>query len=219
MRIGRPNGYLLERSHPLVLAAYEKALEALADAGAVIVDVDLPLVHLSEAAGWMIMYAETLSLHEGHLDGIDDRDEMGAGILARGPFVTARDYLKAMRFRPQFQRSIGEAYEHVDVLAAPGATSVAPLLEDMLADVGTERVDWLSVATRTSLPFNLSGQPGLCLPCGLVEGMPVSLQLVGRPHDETTVFAAGAAFQQHTTHHLARPTLPAPATAGSMSHG
>jgi aspartyl-tRNA(Asn)/glutamyl-tRNA(Gln) amidotransferase subunit A len=218
MRIGRPNGFLLERTHPLVLAAYEEALEVLAEAGAVIVDVDLPLAGLSEAAGWMIVYAEMLSLHEGHLGGIDDRDEMGAGLLARGPFVTARDYLKAMRFRPLFQRSIGEAFEHIDVLATPGATSVAPLLEDMLADIGTEQVDWLSVATRTSLPFNLTGQPGLCLPCGLVEGMPVSLQLVGRPHDETTVFTAGAAFQEHTAHHLARPNLRAPATTGSVSH-
>jgi aspartyl-tRNA(Asn)/glutamyl-tRNA(Gln) amidotransferase subunit A len=219
MRIGRPGGYLLERSHPEVLEAYEVALDDLESAGAVVVDVDLPLMGLSEATGWTIIYAEMLSLHEGHLGGIDDRDEMGAGLLARGPFVTARDYLKAMRFRSSYQRSIGEAFDAIDVLATPGATSIAPLLDDMLADVGSERVDWLSVATRTSLPFNVSGQPGLCLPCGFAAGLPVSLQLVGRPHDESAVFTVGAAFQRETAHHLARPALPAAAVAGSPSRG
>jgi aspartyl-tRNA(Asn)/glutamyl-tRNA(Gln) amidotransferase subunit A len=219
IRIGRPAGYLLERGHPDVITAYEEALQALAEAGAVIVDVELPLVHLSEPAGWMIIYAEMLSMHEGHLVGIDDRDEMGAGLLARGPFVTARDYLKAMRFRPLFQRSIGEAFEDIDVLATPGTTTVAPLLEDMLADVGTERVDWLSVATRTSLPFDLSGQPAMCIPCGLVDSLPVSLQLIGRPHDEAGVFRVGAAFQRETNHHLARPPLSLVASTGSASYG
>jgi aspartyl-tRNA(Asn)/glutamyl-tRNA(Gln) amidotransferase subunit A len=218
MRIGRPTGYLLEQCHPQVRTAYDEALQVLAGAGAVIVDVQVPLMHLSEPAGWLIIYAEILAMHEGHLDGIDDRDEMGAGLLARGPFVTARDYLKAMRFRPLFQRSIGEAFDDIDVLATPGTTTVAPRLEDMLADVGSERVDWLSVATRTSLPFDLSGQPAMCIPCGLVDGLPVSLQLVGLPHDEAAVFQVGAAFQRQTDHHLARPSIPAAVTAGSASH-
>ena len=158
-------GISSNNAHPDILTAYEEALQALTGAGAVIVDVELPLMRLSEPAGWMISVRRRCSpCTREHLEGIDDRDEMGAGLLARGPFVTARDYLKAMRFRSLLQKSIGHTFDDIDVLATPGTTTVAPLLEDMLVDVGSERVDWLSVATRTSLPFDLSGQPAMCIP-------------------------------------------------------
>jgi aspartyl-tRNA(Asn)/glutamyl-tRNA(Gln) amidotransferase subunit A len=221
MRIGRPAGYLLERSHPQVLEAYDAALAVLVDAGAAIIDVNLPLMHLSEPAGWMIIYAEMLSLHEGHLDGVDDRDEMGAGLLSRGPFVTASDYLRAMRVRPVFQESIGESFDEIDLLATPGATTVAPRLDDMLADLGDAKMDWLQVATRTSLPFNLSGQPGMCVPSGFVAGLPVSLQLVGMPHGEISLFRVAAAFQRQTSYHRAQPlqpTIDAPLNTRSLAH-
>jgi aspartyl-tRNA(Asn)/glutamyl-tRNA(Gln) amidotransferase subunit A len=198
------------------LAAYEDALEVLQGEGAVIVDVELPLAHLCEAAGWMIMYAEMLSLHEAHLPGIDDRDEMGAGLLAMGPFVSAGDYLRAMRFRVAFQRTMEEAFDSIDVLATPGSTSIAPRLDDMMADLGTSRVDWLKTATRTCLPFNFTGQPGLCVPNGFVDGLPVSLQLVGRPHDESTLFSLGAAYQRATEFHRAVPPIPTPVR--SLTH-
>jgi aspartyl-tRNA(Asn)/glutamyl-tRNA(Gln) amidotransferase subunit A len=190
-----------------VLAAFERSLEALADAGATIVDVELPSIHLSEAAGWLVMYAEMFALHEGHIPGIDDRDEMGAGILARTPFVSAADYLRALRLRTIVQREIEAVFDDVDALACPGSPTVAPRLDDMLADTGSAVVDWLSVACRTSLPFNFTGQPGLCMPMGTVEGLPVSLELVGRPHDEQTLFDLGAAFQNCTDHHLAQPSI------------
>ena len=211
MRVGRPTGYLTEAMHPDVAAAFESALAALAEAGATIVDVDLPSIHLAEAAGWLIVYAEMFALHEGHIPGIDDRDEMGAGLLARGPFVSAADYLRALRLRTVVQREMEQVFAGIDALACPGATTIAPLLEDMLADTGSQRVDWLEVAPRTSLPFNFTGQPGLCMPMGTVDGLPVSLQLVGRPHDEQTLFALGSAFQAATDHHLATPPILTPA--------
>jgi aspartyl-tRNA(Asn)/glutamyl-tRNA(Gln) amidotransferase subunit A len=210
-RVGRPVGYLLEMMHPAVAEAFDRALGDLAATGVTIVDVELPTIYLSEAAGWMIVYAEMFALHEGHLDGIDDRDEMGAGLLARTPFVSAADYIRALRLRTVVQQDVERVFAGVDALAMPGATTVAPKLEDMLVDTGADQVDWLAVATRTSLPFNFTGQPGLCMPMGLVDGLPVSLQLVGRPHDEQTLFALGAAYQRATEHHLAYPPVLAPA--------
>jgi aspartyl-tRNA(Asn)/glutamyl-tRNA(Gln) amidotransferase subunit A len=77
----------------------------------------------------------------------------------------------------------------------------------MLCDLGDQQVDWLEVATRTQLPFNFTGNPALVLPAGFVEGLPVGLQLVGRPHDESTLFTIGSAFEQVTDHHRRRPPL------------
>jgi len=211
-RVGRPVGYLLEMMHPGVAEAFGRALDDLASAGVTIVDVELPMVHLSEAAGWMVVYAEMFALHEGHIAGIDDRDEMGAGLLARSPFVSAADYIRALRLRSVVQQDMERVFADVDALAMPGAVTVAPKLADMLVDTGAEQVDWLAVATRTSLPFNFTGQPGLCMPMGTLDGLPVSLQLVGRPHDEQTLFTLGAAYQRATDHHLAHP--PVLASAG-----
>jgi aspartyl-tRNA(Asn)/glutamyl-tRNA(Gln) amidotransferase subunit A len=84
---------------------------------------------------------------------------------------------------------------------------VAPKLDDMLADLGDRRVDWLSVAVRTNIPFNFTGSPALVMPMGLVDDMPTSLQLVGRPFDEGTLFALGSRFQESTDHHLLRPPI------------
>ena len=89
----------------------------------------------------------------------------------------------------------------------PGATTAPPLLTTMRADVGSMELDWLDVATRNHIPFNSAGVPGLCMPCGLADGLPVSLQLVGRPHDEGLLLAVGVAYQEATTHHLVPPTV------------
>ena len=58
-----------------------------------------------------------------------------------------------------------------------------------------------------TVPANLAGLPGLSLPCGLVDGLPVGLQLVGRAWDEAGLLRLGAAYQRATSHHLARPPL------------
>jgi aspartyl-tRNA(Asn)/glutamyl-tRNA(Gln) amidotransferase subunit A len=192
-------------THPDVAADMEAALAVLCDAGAIVVDVALPDMEVLQAAGWTIIYAEMLSLHEGHGHALDDRDAMGAGLLAAAPFVTAFDYLKALRLRPHFQAMLDEAFAVCDALVVPGATTIAPRLDDLLCDTGTEKVDWLAVATRTHLPFNYTGNPGLVVPMGMSQGLPTSLQIVGRPHDEATILALGAAFQRQTDHHRRSP--------------
>lgn len=213
-RVGRPRGRFEDRIHPDVAAAFEASLADLAGLGVEIVDVELPDVDLAETSMWLIMYAEMLSLHADNVRFIEDRDSMGAGLLANGPYVTAADYLRAMRYRPVWQRQLGAAMEGLSALAVPGAVTVAPPLRGMLADLGDEEVDWLLVATRTCAPFNFSGSPALSIPCGFAGGMPASLQLVGHPHGEQALIALGAAYQDVTTHHTAAP---APAVAPAAS--
>lgn len=207
MRVGRPRGWFENPMHPEVAAAYEAAVTALAGTGVEVVDVDLPDADLAEASAWMIIYAEMLSLHAEVFHLLDERDAMGAGLLASGPFVQAQDYLRALRWRPAFQRQLATAMAGVDAIVVPGATTIAPPLDGLLADLGDEQVYWLDVATRTHAPFNFSGSPGLCLPAGLAQGMPVSMQLVGHPHGEPDLLALGAAFQDATDHHTAAPDV------------
>lgn len=207
MRVGRATGWIVERMHPEVAATYEASLAALGEAGATIVDVELPFSAASDAASWAIIFSEMLSLHRAHFPKLEERDAMGAMLLSAAPFVHASDYLLALRARNVFQQELEAAFEGLDAVATPANLTIAPLLEDMHCDLGDELVPWLEVATRTQVPFNLTGNPALILPAGLVDGLPVGLQLVGRPHDESTLFTLGAAFERVTDHHRRRPPL------------
>lgn len=210
MRVGRVRGHLEEEMHPAVAAAYEAAVAELAATGVEIVDVELPTFDLAAAAGWWIIYAEMLSLHEGHAAFIEDRDEMGASLLGAAPFVSAADYLRALRLRPLFQHEVEVALEGCTALLTPAMVALPPVIApEMFVDVGGREVSWLEAGCRTQVPFNLTGSPALVMPSGLVDGMPVSIQLVGRPRDEASLFTLGAAYQRATTHHLRRPPVPA----------
>ncbi|MBN9110949.1 MAG: amidase [Pseudonocardia sp.] len=208
MRVARPRGFLEQEMHPAVAAAHETALAELAATGVEIVDVELPTFDLAAVASWWIIYAEMLSLHEEHADLIEDRDEMGASLLGAAPFVSAADYLRALRLRPLFMRELEDAMAGCDALVTPAMTSLPPLIApSMTSDLGGREVPWLEAACRTTVPFNLTGSPALVLPSGLVDGLPVSMQLVGHPRDEATLFALGTAYQAATDHHLRRPPV------------
>ncbi|MTD54430.1 amidase [Amycolatopsis pithecellobii] len=212
MRVARDRGFLEAEMHPAVAAAYEAALGELAALGVEIVDVELPSFDLAAVAGWWIIYAEMLSLHEEHLSTIEDRDEMGASLLGAAPFVSAADYLRALRLRPVFQRELESAMDGCAALVSPAMTALPPLIApEMTSDLGDREVPWLDAACRVSVPFNLTGSPALVVPSGEVDGLPVSLQFVGRPRDEASLFALGGAYQAATAHHLRRPALPAAA--------
>jgi len=212
MKVARNTGWLEAEMHPDVRAAYEASLEELKALGVTIVDVELPSFELIEEASWTIIYAEMLSYHQAHMYDVENRDEMGASLLGAAPFVSAVDYLRALRLRSWFQQDLEIAMDGCDALVCPGMTTLPPVIgEAMVSDLGDREVSWLDAGSRTHVPFNLTGSPALVLPSGLVSGMPVSLQLVGRPRDESTLFALGAAFQRATTHHLNRPPALLPA--------
>ncbi|QYN21595.1 amidase [Amycolatopsis sp. DSM 110486] len=212
LRVARDRAFLEGDLHPAVAEAYESALGELTGLGVELVDVELPTFDLAAVAGWWIIYAEMLSLHEDHVSGIEDRDEMGASLLGAAPFVSAADYLRALRLRPVFQRELEAAMAGCAALVTPGLSALPPFIaSEMTSDLGNREVPWLDAACRTSVPFNLTGSPALVVPSGEIGGLPGSLQFVGRPRDEATLFALGGAYQAATTHHLRRPALPAAA--------
>ena len=95
-----------------------------------------------------------------------------------------------------------------DVLLLPLAGMVAPRYEDLHATTAAAIVRFFDESARALRFVNYLGLPALAMPCGLVEGMPVGLQLVGRPLREDTLFALGAALQRATGWHDAAPASP-----------
>lgn len=204
IKVGVPTSWFFERLHPDVAAACDDALRVLEALGCEVRPIDLPGIDLAEHIGWVMLSAEAASYHEGTFHRLDEYDETFAERLANAQFVTARDYLASQRHRSVVQAGMTEAFESVDVLLSPGSPTTAPVLGEMLADLGDEQVPWLDVAARCTFPFNVTGMPALVLPSGLdAHGMPTSIQLAARPFDELTCFRVGHAFQQVTMHHLA----------------
>lgn len=205
VRLGRPRGWFEDSLSEDVAVAFASSIDELLAQGVSIVDVDLPDLPLWDAASWAVMYPEALSYHQHHAYDLESRDPMGAGMLADAPFVHAIDYIRGLRYRRVAQSQLQTAMDGVDALITPSVCDQAPLL-DVIADT-TGSANWLATAVRNSIPFNLTGSPALCVPAGLSQGLPTSIQLVGRPHDESTLLAIGQAYQTATEHHLQRPTI------------
>jgi aspartyl-tRNA(Asn)/glutamyl-tRNA(Gln) amidotransferase subunit A len=110
-------------------------------------------------------------------------------------------YRRAQQVRTLIRQDFVRAFEQVDVLATPTSPSVAFKIGH-IDDPLTEYL--LDVCT---LPINLAGVPGLVVPCGFSEGLPVGLQLLGRFFDESTLLRVGDAFQRTTEWHKATPEL------------
>lgn len=211
VRVGRLRGRFEEGVDPDVMVAHDNAVAALAETGAQVVDVEMANVEHAIAAAWQIMYPEMLSLHETHFDQLENRDMMGANLLASTPFVSAVDYLRALRYRTIFQASFDEAISSVDALVLPGLAQLPPKLDELVTDDQVN--NWLGAAVELHIPFNYTGAPALCMPAGEARGMPTSLQLVGRPHRDDLLLAIGHRFQSSTAFHLAAPVLNAPQVA------
>ena len=205
LRIGVPRPYFFdsEGTSPAALEATEALIAVLAEAGATVVDVELPYAALAKEANTLTMVCEAFAYHR--MDMASPKwTEYGAGtrkIIARGGLYTGADYVQAQRVRSLVARHAAELMEDVDLLVTPTWQTSAPK---------TAAMDLEKRLTQPSFtgPFNLLGYPALALPIGFDENnMPLSGQIVGRPFEEGLVLRAGATYQERTTWHLAVPPL------------
>jgi aspartyl-tRNA(Asn)/glutamyl-tRNA(Gln) amidotransferase subunit A len=213
LRVGVPAEWFWDVVDPEVRAAADAVVAVLADAGATVTPVSLPNVHLSNSIGWSIMMAEFGSLHEDTLDRLADYDTGNIEALPAAQFVSASDYLRALRLRPLVQRDFEAAFDDVDVLVVPGSISVAPCFDRMGDTIDGVFYGYIEHFGRALFPFNVTGLPALSLPSGLnSQGLPMGVQLVARPFGELTALRAAHLVQSRTGHHTLTPPLATPAS-------
>ena len=118
--------------------------------------------------------------------------------------MSAQAYYKAQKLRELVRRQVHEALETYDVLILPTSKSCAPRLEDDPVITSKEMAaSMIPVMTR---PFNLASVPALSINCGFnSQGLPIGLQIGGRPFAEETVLKVGHAYEQNTSWHTMRP--------------
>lgn len=210
IRIGVPSGFLFDVCDPEVQSSVREAVEVLGRAGAEVQSVSLPTVPAADfiTMGMAIIYPECASLHQDEMSVLDQFGPDFRETLISAQFVTALDYLRALRARAIVQADFQKVFEAVDAIIVPGATSAAPLLRDMLAVVGEQKFPWGDVISKPVAVFNLVGLPALAVPTGLNrDGLPVGMQIVAAPFAESKCIQIGSAYQQLTTHHVLRPPI------------
>jgi aspartyl-tRNA(Asn)/glutamyl-tRNA(Gln) amidotransferase subunit A len=206
LRIGVPGGWFLELQDEAVLAAWRAALAVFETLGAQLVPVDLGDLGQAHTDGYLVMMCELASLQEPDLDRIEAYDPGTRARIEQGLRFSATDYLRALRRRPLVMERVARAMASVDVLVTPGVGSEAASLEDMTVTVNGERHPLQLVLPHNTMIFDYTGLPALMLPAGQgASGLPVAIQIVGKPYDDALCLSLGSAFQRATAFHRMAP--------------
>ncbi len=207
LRVGVPRESCGAPIDAEVASAFEAALAAFRSEGAVLTDVALPTLRLASPMLGAVILAEARSalgpLIAPRLDRIGIESRV---YLELGKVVSAGHYLAAQRLRTRLYEEMLAALRVVDVLATPATPLPAPRIGEIVVRLGDDDVGAVEAICRFSGPFNLTGLPALALPCGFTrDGLPIGLQLVGRPFAEGEVLAAGHGYERATDWHRRRP--------------
>jgi aspartyl-tRNA(Asn)/glutamyl-tRNA(Gln) amidotransferase subunit A len=208
-RLGIPKEFYFEQLDPAVGDSVRGAIQTLERAGAQVEEVSLPLSKYAAATGRLISLAESAEIHEKFLKtcSADYSPDVRAGFLA-GQLILGKHYLRAQRLRSLIRHEMAEALRRIDVLVTPTVPISAPKIGRTTGTIGQETIDVMAALSRLTRPANLTGFPAISVPCGFTpEGLPIGLQLTGRPFAESTVLQLAYAYEQETDWHQRRPTF------------
>lgn len=229
LRIAVPEEYLGEGVDPEVKESIKYALQMFELLGATWEKVSMPHSKYAAAAYYIITSAEassSLARYDGVRFGvratdaknIDDLfkrsrsegfgDEVKRRIIL-GTFALSAGndkdvFEKAQKIRTLIKQEFEAIYEHFDVVMGPTtptpAYKIGEIIEDPLA---------MYMNDLLTVPINLAGLPAMSVPCGFTEeeGLPLGLQIIGKPFDESTIYRAAHAYEKATNHHKKRPVL------------
>ena len=214
LRVGVPDNYYHDGLHPEVEAAMKQSVAALEALGARVERLRVPDPGPMVAACNNVMVcAEAAAIHTRLLK--ERPGEIQPTVLARlapGLRVSAYDYIQGSRLRAQFTREfIAEVFSKVDVIVAPSIPEPAPSLVEAKSGTTDDIVRRMGRFSRLTRPINALGLPALSVPCGFsTAGLPIGLQLIGRPFDEALLLRLGHAYEQSTSWHTRRPPKSSP---------
>lgn len=225
LRVGLPREYFAEGLAPESRAVVEAAIGELEALGAEIVDISLPNTDLAVSTYYVLAPAEassnlarfdgvryghrcadpvdlddlyTRSRAEGFGREVQRRIMIGAYVLSAGYYDAY--YLKAQKTRRLIAGDFTAAFENVDLIAAPVTQAPAFRLGEKLNDPVAMYLNDIY-----TLPASLAGVPGMSVPAGFVDGLPVGLQLIAPWFEEARLLNAAHAYQQATDWHTRRP--------------
>ncbi|MCP3850221.1 MAG: Asp-tRNA(Asn)/Glu-tRNA(Gln) amidotransferase subunit GatA [Gammaproteobacteria bacterium] len=225
LKIGLPKEYFLEGLDDGVAKVIESAVKEYEKMGAVIKEISLPTSHIAVPTYYIIAPSECSS-NLSRMDGVrfghrcdDPKDLNDLYIRSRGEgfgsevkrrilvgtyalsegFYDAY-YVKAQKTRRLISNDFNQAFEEVDVIMGPAAPSTAFNIGALTDDPIT-----MYLSDIYTIAVNLAGLPGMSIPAGFVNDMPVGLQLIGKHFSESKLLNAAHQFQKQTDWHLKTP--------------
>jgi aspartyl-tRNA(Asn)/glutamyl-tRNA(Gln) amidotransferase subunit A len=205
IRIGIPSESFVAPLDPEIRAAWHAALLVLQEEGVEVVDVELQRPTIDMYRTIQRPEASLAHMERGWLtERLDDYGEKTRSHLLQGQTIPAVDYLRAQQQRRAFSSNLRSIMQGINALVLPTIPMPAiPIVQadtDILIDGVTENA---TVALlRLTMPFNLAGLPAISLPCGFsAGGLPIGLQIAGKPFEESMILRIAHAYQQLTDWH------------------
>ncbi|MFZ5692322.1 MAG: amidase [Pseudomonadota bacterium] len=210
LTIGVPSAFYVDGLEPDVAATLDASIKEFERLGARVVRVDLPDQTAVAAAALVVLAVEATALHAPWLrTRADDYTPQVRNRLENGLGYSAIEYLEALRWRGPALQAHLDAIGDVDVILAPASRSAAPRIDDTDVGGGPNAEELVVAVMRFMRPVNYLGLPVLVVPAGQsAAGLPIGLQLIGRPFGDETCVALGRAFQKATDFHKRIPELP-----------
>lgn len=208
--IGIPSSFYFDTLNGEVEKQVRQAIKVFQSLGADLREVEIPRIRQFALAQQTIIKCEAYAVHEETLRNHADRyeEEVRERLLA-GREPKAYEYVQAQQIRHEATREFMEALKEADVLLTPAIPILPTDIGQREATVNgvTEHVRfWL---TRFMGPTNLNGFPSLSIPCGVADsGLPVGLQLIGKPFAEAELYRIAHAFEQERSVALQMPLVP-----------
>ena len=212
IKVGIPKEYFGEGLDPKVKVVIETAIKKLEELGAEIVEISLPTSPYALATYYIIVPSE-ISANMARFDGIrygSTRANFGPEVKRRimlGTYALSTGYYdeyfaKAAKVRTLVKQDFDKAFEKVDVIVGPVSPTTAWNLGEKVDDPLA-----MYLSDIYTISANLAGIPGLSVPCGFSEGLPVGLQILGKQWDEETILRVGYAYEQATEWRKEKPLL------------
>ena len=209
VRLGIPVSYYFDHLDPEVRAAVQKAIRVLKGLGAKVQKISIPQLPEASMAAYVVLLAEAAaSLEKWHRTRPMDLGDDVRSRLNLGAALMATQYLKAQRIRRKVRENFAQAFQKVQAIVTPQLPITAPKMDQGSVSWGKKTEAVSSALTRFTRIYNLVGIPSLSLPCGFSSsGMPIGLQIAGRPFDEETVLKVGYAYEMNTPWKYQSPSL------------
>ena len=212
LKIGIPNEYFTKGLDLEVEKVINQALNKFKELGAQTVEVSLPHTKHAVATYYIVMASE-VSSNLARYDGIrfgKDRSKFGPEVKRRiilGTFALSAGYfedyfIKAAKVRTLIKQDFEKAFEKCDVIAGPVSPTVAWNIGEKISDPLA-----MYLSDVYTIPASLAGIPGLSLPCGFSNNLPVGLQLLGKYMEDETILSVGEIYQSATDWHKKKPNL------------
>jgi aspartyl-tRNA(Asn)/glutamyl-tRNA(Gln) amidotransferase subunit A len=211
MRVGLVTNPGLMGTDARVMDAIAAATQVLKARGATVIPIELPLMDAVSAYVGIVSRCEGAAIHARWMrDRPEDYAVHLSARLYAGYAIPATYYVEALSARgPILKAFAAEVFSQVDVIALPSIPTILPTLAATDIDHGPPGTEsgFMAVSVNTR-PFNYLGLPGISIPCGFdPNGLPIGLQIVGRPFAEARVMAVADAYQQDTKWHAMTPPL------------